>query len=138
MVFDSQRILIMKTFKLILLLALVFFAGAVAGVVGTRAVVRRVVQQAILHPEQVQAVIERRLTRQLRLDDGQQAKLHDILSDTRGQLKDLRREYGPQFSLIISNANDQITALLTLEQQARYEKLKQGNHPLLQALQQDH
>jgi len=127
----------MKTFKLILLLALVFLAGAMAGVVGTRAVVRRVVQQAMLHPERVQAVIERRLTRQLRLDGGQQAKLHDILSDTHGQLKDLRREYGPQFVLIVSNANGQITAILTPEQQARYERLKQGNHPLLQVLQQD-
>jgi len=137
MVFDTERILIMKTFKLILLLALVFLAGAMAGVVGTRAVVRRVVQQAMLHPERVQAVIERRLTRQLRLDGGQQAKLHDILSDTHGQLKDLRREYGPQFVLIVSNANGQITAILTPEQQARYERLKQGNHPLLQVLQQD-
>ena len=45
MAFDAGRTLIMKTFKLILLLALVFFAGAVVGVVGTRAVVRRVVQQ---------------------------------------------------------------------------------------------
>jgi len=126
----------MKTFKLILLLALVFFAGVVAGVVGTRAVVRRVVQQAMLHPERVQAVLERRLTRQLRLDNGQQAKLHDILSDTGGQLKDLRREYSPQFVLIFSNANEQVTAILTPEQEARYEKLKQGNHPLLQALQQ--
>ncbi len=126
----------MKTFKLILLLALVFFTGVVAGVVGTRAVVRRVVQQAILHPERVQAVLERRLTRQLRLDNSQQPKLHDILSDTHGQLKDLRREYGPQFVLIVSNANEQITAILTPEQQARYEKLKQQNRPLLQALQQ--
>jgi Spy/CpxP family protein refolding chaperone len=126
----------MKTFRLILLLALVFFAGAVVGVVGARAVMRRVVQQAVAHPERIQAVIERSLTRKLRLDNSQQAKLHDILSDTHGRLKDLRREYGPQFVLIISNANGQITAILTPEQQARYEKLKEGNHPLLQALQQ--
>ena len=137
MVFDVQWLLNMKTFKLILLLALVFFAGAVAGVVGTRAVVRRVVQQAVLHPEKVQAVIERRLTRQLRLDNSQQVKLHDVLSDAHGQLKDLRREYGPQFSLIISNANGQITALLTPEQQARYEALKQKNPLWLRTVEQN-
>ena len=51
----------MKTLKLVLLLALVFLAGAVVGVVGTRAVVRRVVQQAMLHPERVQNLMERRL-----------------------------------------------------------------------------
>ncbi len=126
----------MKTLKLILLLALVFLAGAVVGVVGTRAVVRRVVQQAMLHPERAQNFMERRLARQLRLDATQQAKLDDILSGTRGQLKDLRREYGPQFILIVSNANEQITAILTPEQQARFEKLKENNHPLLRAIQQ--
>ena len=41
MAFDSQRILIMKTFKSLLLVALVFLAGVVAGVVGTRIVVRQ-------------------------------------------------------------------------------------------------
>jgi hypothetical protein len=136
MVFDAQRILNMKNFKLILLLALVFLAGVVAGVVGTRAVVRRIVNEAAVHPERVQAVIERSLTLRLRLDNEQQAKLHGILSDTHDQLKDLRREYGPQFTLIISNANGQITAMLTPEQQARYEALKQKNHPWLRAIQQ--
>ena len=126
----------MKTFKLVLILALVFFAGVAVGVVGTRAVVRRVVQQAMLHPERVQVVIERRLTHQLRLDNSQQVKLHDILSGTHTQLKDLRREYGPQFVLIVSNANSQITAMLTPEQQARFEELKQKNHPFLRAIQQ--
>lgn len=128
----------MKTFKLILLLALVFSAGVAAGVVGTRAMVRRVVQQAVAHPERVQTFVERSLARRLRLDGGQRAKLHDILSDTHGQLKVLRREYGPQFVLIVSNASEQITAILTPEQQARFEQLKQKNHPLLQALQPGH
>jgi len=127
----------MKKFKLILLLALVFFAGLIAGVVVTRAVVRRVVQQAILHPERVQAVIERRLTRQLRLDPGQQMKLDGILTDTHGQLKDLRNQYLPQFVLVLSNTDEQITAILTPEQQARFQALLDKNHPLLQALQQN-
>src|SRR5271170_3178438 len=103
----------MKTFKLSLVLALVFLAGMVVGVVGTRAVVRHVVQQAILHPERIQVFIERRLTRQLRLDNGQQIKLHEVLSGSQTQLKDLRREYAPQISTVISNADQQITAILT-------------------------
>ena len=126
----------MKNFKSILLLALVFFAGVVIGVVATRSVVRHVVREAILHPEKAQAVIERSLTRKLRLDNGQQVKLHQILSDAHGQLKDLRQQYRPQLVEIFSNANEQIIALLTPEQQARFEKLKLENHPLLQALQQ--
>jgi Spy/CpxP family protein refolding chaperone len=136
MAFDSQRILIMKTFKLWLLVGLVFLAGVVAGVVGTRIVVRHAVRAAILHPEQVQTVLERNLTRKLRLDHGQQVKLHEILTDAHGQLKGLRREYRPQLVAIVSNANQQITAILTPEQQAWFEKLKRGNHPLGQAVRQ--
>jgi hypothetical protein len=126
----------MKNFKSILLLALVFIAGAVVGVVATRSVVRHVVREAILHPEKTQAVMERNLSRRLRLDNGEQVKLHQILSDAHGRLKDLRQQYRPQLVEIFSNANGQIIAMLTPEQQARFEKLKLENHPLLQALQQ--
>jgi hypothetical protein len=132
-----KRILIMKTFKSLLLLALIFFAGIVVGVVGTRAVVRHVVRDAILHPEKMQAVMERNLTRRLRLDNEQQTKLRQILADTHGQLKDLRHEFQPQFFEILSNANGQITAILTPEQQARFERFKAENHPFLQAMQQN-
>jgi hypothetical protein len=126
----------MKVFKSLLLLALVFFAGIVIGVVGTRVVVRHAVQQAVLHPERVQAVIERNLARRLRLDGGQQAKLHEILSEAHGQLKDLRREYQPQVIVIVSHTEQQIDAILTPGQQARFEKLKEENRPLLRAIRQ--
>jgi hypothetical protein len=126
----------MKVFKSLLLLVLVFFAGIVIGVVGTRVVVRHAVQQAVLHPERVQAVIERNLARRLRLDGGQQAKLHEILSEAHGQLKDLRREYQPQVIVVVSNTEQQIDAILTPGQQARFEKLKEENRPLLRAIRQ--
>ena len=137
MAFDAKRILIMKTLKSLLLVALVFLAGVAVGVVGTRAVVRRVVSQAISHPEIIQARIERNLAFRLRLDDSQRVKLHEIMSDTHGQLKDLRREYRPRVVLVLSNANDQITALLTPEQLARFEKWKQENRPLLESVRQN-
>jgi hypothetical protein len=126
----------MKLFKSLLLLALMFFAGIVVGVVGTRVVVRHIVRDAILHPEKMQAAMERNLTRRLRLDSEQKMKLRQILSDAHGRLKDLRREYQPQVFEVLSNANGQITAILTPEQQARFEKLKTENHPFLQAIQQ--
>jgi Spy/CpxP family protein refolding chaperone len=127
----------MKNWKSILLLALFFFAGVVAGVVGTRIVVRRVVQQAIAHPEKMQSLLERNLTRKLRLDDGQQAKLHAILTDSRGQLRALREEFQPQAAAVFRGADEKISALLTPEQAARYEKLKQEERPLLRALRQE-
>jgi len=126
----------MKTLKLIALLALVFTAGAVAGVVGTRIAVRRLMREAILHPERVQAVIERDLDRQLRLDNEQQVQVHQILLDAHGQLRDLRLQYRPQLVGIMSNANHQITVILTLDQRQKFEDLKKKEHPLFQAIQQ--
>jgi len=134
MAFDFQRILIMKTFKSLLLVALVFLAGVVAGVVGTRIVVRQVMGEVIAHPETVPPRVERALAFRLRLDNGQRAKLHEIMSGTHEQLKDLRQEYRPRVILVLSNANGQITALLTPEQLARFEKWKKENHPLLEAI----
>ena len=127
----------MKTLKLLLLLALVFLAGMAAGVVGTRMVVRHEVREAILHPERVQIFLERSLARQLRLDNEQQVKLRQILLDAHDQLRDLRQQYRPQLVEVVSNANQQITAMLTPEQQARFEALKRKNHLLLGAFRQN-
>src|ERR1039457_6260036 len=124
----------MKNWKSILLLALVFFTGLAVGVVGTRVVVRRVVQQAIAHPERVQSLMERNLTRKLRLDSEQQVKLHGILTDARGQLGGLRKEFQPQAAAVLSGADEKITALLTPEQQARYARFKEKNWPALRML----
>jgi len=124
----------MKTFKSLLLVALVFLAGMVTGVVGTRIVVRQVMGEVIAHPETVPPRIERNLAFRLQLDNGQRAKLHEIMSGTHEQLKGLRQEYRPRVLLVLSNANDQITALLTPEQLARFEKWKKENHPLLEAI----
>jgi hypothetical protein len=125
----------MKRWKVVLLLVLVFLAGLAVGVVGTRVVVRRVVQQAILHPERVQGVMERNLTRRLRLDADQQIKLHAILTDARGQLGDLRKEFQPQAAQILHDTDQKVSALLTPDQQARYEKFKDRNWPALRRLQ---
>jgi len=125
----------MKNWKSLLLLVLVFFAGLAVGVVGTRIVVRRVVQGAIAHPERVQTYMERNLTRRLRLDNDQQVKLHDILTDTRGQLTSLRKEFQPQAAEVLTDADKKISALLTPEQQERYDKFKERNWPALRAIQ---
>lgn len=125
----------MKNWKVLLLLALVFFAGIAVGVVGTRVVVRHMVQQAITHPERMQNFMERSLTRRLLLDNEQQVKLHEILSDMRGQLQILRKEFQPQAAAAITNADQKITSLLTPEQQARFEKFKERNWPALRTLQ---
>jgi hypothetical protein len=125
----------MKNWKSILLLLLVFLAGLMAGVVGTRIVVRRAVQQAILHPERAQMLLERDLARKLRLDADQQAKLHGTMLEMRGQLRELRQEYQPQAVEVLRVADGKIASVLRPEQVACYEKLKLENRPLWRALQ---
>jgi len=122
----------MKTFRLLLLVGLVFLAGVVAGVVGTRIAVRHWVRSAIQRPQMVQALVERRLNRRLGLDANQQVQVHQILTATRGQLKGLRQEYRPQVIMIVSNADAQISVLLTPAQRERFEKMKRENRVFLQ------
>ena len=92
------------------------------------------VQQAITHPERVQTFMERNLTRRLQLDNDQQVKLHTILTDSRGRLADLRKEFQPQAAEVLHDADQKISALLTPEQQTRYDKFKERNWPALRGL----
>jgi Spy/CpxP family protein refolding chaperone len=85
------------------------------------------VREAIENPEKVRGFIERRLDRRLELDGDQRKKLHDILVDAHQQLKDLRLEFRPRFALIISEADTNITAILTPEQRERFEEFKAEN-----------
>jgi hypothetical protein len=78
--------------------------------------------------------MERNLKRRLRLDTDQQVKLHAVLTGARGQMGDLRRQFQPQAVEILTNADQQITALLTPEQQLRYDRFKERNWPALRAL----
>jgi Spy/CpxP family protein refolding chaperone len=117
----------MKTFKLFLLVTLVFLAGAVAGVVGTRIAIRHWVNTAIQRPQNFQMLLERNLRWQLRLDARQRVQVHRILTGSRGQLRDLRQEYRPQVVAILTNTESQISAILTPEQEARFERMQQEN-----------
>jgi uncharacterized membrane-anchored protein YhcB (DUF1043 family) len=125
----------MKTFKAWLLLALVFLVGVVLGVAGTRLAIRHAAREAVLHPARAQLLIEKRLTRRLNLDADQQSKLDRILTDARAQLAALRQQYRPPVALVFSNANDQISAMLTLDQRLKYEKLREENALLVRGWQ---
>lgn len=119
----------MKNVKVWLALALVFFAGFAGGIVTTRAIARRVLRAALAHPERVQHYIERDLDRKLKLDTRQQAEVHRVVVQAREQLSDLRQEFQPRVSLILSEARREISAVLTPEQQKRFEDYL-ASHPL--------
>ena len=114
----------MKTFKLIVLIGLIFCAGFLAGIVTTRIAVRHFIQRAIAQPELVRERIERGLDRRLGLNAEQQKQLHEILLDAHTQLISLRQEYQPQFAGIISNAEEKVSAILTPEQEKQFERYR--------------
>jgi hypothetical protein len=122
----------MKTFKLIVLIALIFVAGFAAGVVTTRVVVRHFIQRAIAQPELVRNWFERSLDRRLDLDGEQQKQAHEILLDTHTQIKGLRQQFQPEFYGIISNASGKLSAILTPEQQKLFNNYRAEHREIFQ------
>ena len=117
----------MKTLKPWLVIILVFIAGFVGGVVTTRAVVRHWVGQAIANPDRVRGLIQRRLALRLRLDRQQRQEVNEILTDTQAELRHLRMDFAPRYSEIMSNAQSEISAILTPEQRVRFDRLREEN-----------
>jgi hypothetical protein len=121
----------MNKLKPALALLLVFIAGAALGVVGTRIVVRRVVSQMLAEPQKIRERVEVTLTRKLKLDPAQRRRLHQILVESQGQLREVRMKTQPQIALISSNAQAQFSAVLTPAQQEEFEKIREKNRRLL-------
>ncbi|MDB6065375.1 MAG: hypothetical protein JWR26_1583 [Pedosphaera sp.] len=121
----------MNKLKPVLAVLVVFAAGLVFGVVGTRVVMRRTIQAMVNHPEAVRERVELELVRKLRLAPDQRRKVHQIMVDTQLQLRELRRDAQPRFMLIVSNSQSQIASVLTPEQRERFEKLREGNRRFL-------
>lgn len=121
----------MKHLKVILVLLLVFTAGFAGGVVVTRGVVRHFVRNAIANPELVRGKIERDLDRRLRLDPQQRRQVHQILVNSHQKLQTVRREFQPRISEILTNTQREISAVLTAEQQKRFNQFQAENRMLL-------
>ena len=117
----------MNKFKPALVLLLVFVAGTVFGVVGTRMVVRSVIREVITRPNAAQERIELNLVKRLKLKPEQRARVHQVLVDSQKQIRPLRIES----MNILSNAQAQISDILTEEQRRQFDKMREENHNLL-------
>jgi len=122
----------MKKAKPWLVLILVFIAGFAGGVVTTRAVVRRVIQVAIDHPNAVQARVERTLDARLRLDREQRQQVHEYVNHAHDEIRSLRSKFQPEFVSILNELSTNIDSTLTPEQRLRFEKLKEEKRHLWQ------
>jgi len=117
----------MKKLKPWLLLLLVFLAGFAGGVVVTRVAVRHFVQQIALNPSRMRDVVERRLTRRLRLDEKQRQQVHEILLKAQDQIKSVRVEVQPQLTAILQDTRNEIADVLTPGQREAFEKFQEEN-----------
>ncbi|MDB6015754.1 MAG: hypothetical protein JWR19_243 [Pedosphaera sp.] len=115
-----------------LVLILVFAAGAVSGVIGTRIAVRHFIAQAVRNPDVLRDKVERDLARKLDLTTDQEAKVRLILQDAQGQIRDLRREFGPRYMVIMNQAEREIAATLTPEQRRLFDRYREENRRFLQ------
>ena len=113
----------MKKLKPFVLLLLVFVAGVVVGVIGTRAAVRHVIKSVVANPDLVWTRIERALAADLKLNPEQRATVQQILAETHNQVRSLRTEYQPRFLPMIEKARADIAATLTPEQRAKFDKI---------------
>ena len=62
-----------------------------------------------------------KMRRELELDERQAAEVHKILDETRNEYRALRSEARPRFDAIRQSARARIRALLTPEQQQRFD-----------------
>ena len=63
-----------------------------------------------------------RMLERLNLNADQKTQVHQILSDTRGQLQSLRKESEPRFEEIRRQADERLQKVLTPEQWQQFQK----------------
>jgi len=124
----------MNRFKPWLLLVLVFVAGIIVGVVGTRLVVRHWIRSVINNPILLREHVERDLAIELKLTPEQRAKVHEILVQSHEKIRDARNEFQPRLLAIFNETEKNIAATLTPEQQVKYEKFLREKRPLWRPL----
>lgn len=75
-------------------------------------------------PPNHQGMLEE-LSRGLNLNAEQRQEVEKILTDTRQQFQDLRRQYNPQMTQIRNTSRERISALLTPAQKAQFDQWNQ-------------
>jgi len=117
----------MKKLKLILLLTLVFGAGLVTGVVGTRIAVRNFINRAVGEPDFLRTRVERDLVRRLKLDATQQVQVSMALRAAHNGIIAMGEESRPRLRKILIKANGEIEAVLTPGQLENYHRMQLDN-----------
>jgi len=114
----------MKKWKIIISVILVFLLGALAGGLVTHKIDQRRIAGIISgEPRAVGELIVQRLSDKLRLDPQQVEKLRVIVSETRDEIRNVRKQFRPQIQEILERSRNRVRAILRPDQLEKYEKI---------------
>jgi len=126
--------LAMKVLKIFILLGLVFAAGVIAGVAGTRFAVKKVVEQATQKPEVMRIRLEVQLARELKLTPEQRPKVHEIVGRGFDDLQQLRHDFQPRLGGILKRSEREIREVLDERQKLKLDLMLRKKAPAMPAL----
>ena len=125
------------TWKAALGVIFIFILGWFGGALTTLIIAHhKIIALAPGNPQALTTLLERQTTRGLKLDDGQRAKLHDLLLENVRERKELQKQIQPQVWTYNRQTMDAINAVLTPEQRQKFEdnlllfKVHFGRNPL--------
>jgi hypothetical protein len=108
----------MRHWKAILGVILIFVLGFTSGVVGSSIVYHRKLATFLKHPGAVaEAALEKRLTRNLKLDENQKKQVHDYFMENLQSRHELSKQIQPQVRATNLETYQQITGILRPDQQ---------------------
>jgi hypothetical protein len=107
----------------LLMLAVIFLSGLVAGVGVTLLAVRQGVLYGIHHPEEMPARVATRLRRPLNLSDQQAERIEAIIQQRQTHLQEIRRRFQPEVEAELEQVYAEIRELLDDQQRERWEQI---------------
>jgi hypothetical protein len=111
-----------STWKAAVGVILIFILGWAGGTLTTIAVARHKMLTLAQHgPEAVAIVLERQTTRNLGLNEDQKTKLHALIVENVRQRMEFQKQIQPQVHDVNRQTMQQIDALLTPDQQQRFQ-----------------
>ena len=114
----------MKTWHVILGIAIVFLAGALAGAGGALLVVKHKIEQTVTGgPDRVRVMLVAKLTRELKLDPAQQADVARAVKEAQEKILKLRATVQPEAERIIADSIAQMEPCLSQEQRSKLNRL---------------
>jgi hypothetical protein len=114
----------MKKLRPVYCIVVIFVMGVLCGILGTHFYYNCRMDSIICAKGQSREErLVKRLDRSLGLDARQREQVRGIVLETKEEIRKVRRQFRPQMQEIIGKAQVKINAILTPEQQKKYEKI---------------